>query len=862
MASESNSKVQLIGGISFIAMIGIIAIAVLIAPASWGQGVQPRPQFAYIAGNNSVSAYVIDSTTGALTEINGSPFPTGNWARGVAADPQGHFLYIPNWYSANVSAYLINGDTGALSTIPGSPFAAGDHPAAVAVDPLGRFVYIANQYADTISVYSMNPTTGALTPVTGSPFNTYVWPVGLASGPSGKFLYVANFGGYVSVYAIAGNGGLTEIAGSPYYAGSGTFQVAIPPSGKFAYAAAQYSNGVFAYLIDSATGALTEIQGSPFLAGLAPYFIAVDPSGRFVYTANFYFGLSSGNVSGYTIDAGTGSLTAIPGSPFPAGNNPGGIAVDLSGRFVYTANDGSSTSSGYVINPSTGGLISIPGSPFPTAINPISVTTVGSPGPRSSTVTTIASGVNPSVFAQAVSFAVKVTSDAGTPTGVVQIMNGSSQVASGTLVNGAVSIPVSTLPAGADLVTASYFGDIGFAGSKSTALTQTVTKAMTSTSLASSLSSVGTDQSLTLTATVTGQYGGAVTGTVAFSAGSQALGNAVLSGNVASLTTSFANAGTYAITAHYNGGANNTGSTSASLSEKVLASTNTTLTSSLNPSVVGQAVTFTAVVAPSGGTLPNGESLTFYNGSAVLGTAVLNGGTAVLTSSSLPAGIFVIKASYPGDLNFAPSTSAGIRQVVNSTTKYATATALVSMLNPSIYGQAVTLTAKVTTSSPIPPTGTVAFTWKYFTTSYTIGTATVNSNGVAMLTRSNLNAGPFLLTAVYRGDANNLASTSMVVNQTVMQTTSSATITSSLNPSSLGQAVTFTAKITSPTVMPTGPVTFRTGTAVLGTAQLSGGKATFTTSNLPAGSSVIKVTYTGNSNIKGSSASITQTVQP
>ena len=112
------------------------------------------------------------------------------------------------------------------------------------------------------------------------------------------------------------------------------------------------------------------------------------------------------------------------------------------------------------------------------------------------------------------------------------------------------------------------------------------------------------------------------------------------------------------------------------------------------------------------------------------------------------------------------------------------------------------------------------------------------------------------------GDVNNLGSTSAVFSQVVTQATSSASINSSLNPSAQGQGVTFTAKITSPTVVPSGPVTFKAGTTVLGTAQLSGGKAIFTTSTLPAGSSVVKVTYNGNSNIKGSSGSVAQTVQP
>jgi Bacterial Ig-like domain (group 3)/FG-GAP-like repeat len=189
--------------------------------------------------------------------------------------------------------------------------------------------------------------------------------------------------------------------------------------------------------------------------------------------------------------------------------------------------------------------------------------------------------------------------------------------------------------------------------------------------------------------------------------------------------------------------------------------------------------------------------------------------------------------------------------------KATTTTALASSLNPSIYGQAVTWRATVTTSGSITPTGKVRFTWS----GYTIGSATLNSSGVATLTRSNLNADAYPLTAVYAGDAANLGSTSPVLNQVVLETTSTATLTSSPNPSTQVQAVTFTAKISSPTVTPTGPVTFTSGKTVLGTGQLSGGKAKLVISSLPVGSTKVTVTYYGDSNIAKSSASVIQTVQ-
>jgi len=125
--------------------------------------------------------------------------------------------------------------------------------------------------------------------------------------------------------------------------------------------------------------------------------------------------------------------------------------------------------------------------------------------------------------------------------------------------------------------------------------------------------------------------------------------------------------------------------------------------------------------------------------------------------------------------------------------KSTTSTSFISSLNPSIYGQKVTWTATVTSSGSITPTGRVNFTWD----GYSIGSATLNARGVATLTRSTLNADIYPLTAVYSGDVNNLRSSSAIVNQVVTETTSATKITATPNPSTLGQAVTLTATITS-----------------------------------------------------------------
>jgi hypothetical protein len=425
-------------------------------------------------------------------------------------------------------------------------------------------------------------------------------------------------------------------------------------------------------------------------------------------------------------------------------------------------------------------------------------------------------------------------------------------------VNGSASLPVSSLPAGADPVTAAYYGGVGLAPSKSTPLIQTVTLASTTTALTSSPSTVATNQPVTFTATVTSQFGAVARGSVVFSSGSQTLGTVSLNGNRAALTTSFSAIGTYSISAKYNGDRNNIGSTSSILSLVVLAATTTFGSSSLNPSVVGQAVKFKVTVKSTQGPPPNGEIVTFYNGSALLGTAALSGGTAYFTTSSLPVGSFTIIESYPGDANFAPSTSRGLQQLVDAADMGTTTTTLASTLNPSIYGQSLGWMATVTTSGTVAPTGTVKLLWE----GNPIGSGTVQANGVATISYSSrLNADVYPLTAVYSGDPWNLGSTSPILNQVVTQATSSATLTSSPNPSTEGQSVTFTAKITSPTVTATGPVTFTAGKTVLGTAQLSNGKAKFTTSTLAVGSTTVTVTYYGDSNIAESSASVTQTVQ-
>ncbi|MGD0417459.1 MAG: choice-of-anchor D domain-containing protein [Terriglobales bacterium] len=162
-----------------------------------------------------------------------------------------------------------------------------------------------------------------------------------------------------------GAGSATITATSGTISGSATFNTGI----GFAYVANYYSNSVSAYTINASTGGLAAVAGSPFAAGTSPWSVVVDPTGKFVYVANN----SSNSVSAYTIDVNTGELTAVAGSPFAAGTSPYSVVVDPTGKFVYVANNSSNSVSAYTINASTGALTAVAGSPFAAGSCPISV---------------------------------------------------------------------------------------------------------------------------------------------------------------------------------------------------------------------------------------------------------------------------------------------------------------------------------------------------------------------------------------------------------------------------------------------------------------------------------------------------------
>lgn len=285
------------------------------------------------------------------------------------------------------------------------------------------------------------------------------------------------------------------------------------------------------------------------------------------------------------------------------------------------------------------------------------------------------------------------------------------------------------------------------------------------------------------------------------------------------------------------------------------------LSSSPNPSLVGESVVLTATVTSTAGT-PTG-SVTFSNGSMPIGTVSLLSGIATFTTTFPASGTYTMSAAYSGAEDLQSSTSSPLSQTVNAAH---TAVALTSSSNPSVVGQAMTFTATVSVVAPGSgvPTGVVTF--RDGTT--ILGTGTLAS-GVATFNTPSLTIGSHEITATYEGDTNFVASTSDALSHTVERAATATSLVSAPNPSIFGQAVTLAA-----TVMvlnpgsgtPAGSITFYDGGAALGNGTLSpSGMATLTTTNLSASGSphLITATYGGDSNYSGSaSASTPHSVSP
>jgi len=726
---------------------------------------------------------------------------------------------------------------GTMALGPGSPFPTGDiSDAIVSGDFNGDGIpdlAVANQGDGTVSVFLAN----------GSGGLSFVSTLTVGSQP--RAFAVADFNGDGALDLAVTNqsdpGTLILLPGD----GHGNFSLAnqrqfTTGHGPDAMTAAdfngdgrpdlaivnQFTNNVTVLLGDGA-GGFTTATGSPFAAGASAVAIV---AGDFNGDGVVDLAIANQNSNDVTVllGDGTGSFSPASGSPFAAGSTPFSIgAADFNkdGKLdLVIANQGSSDVT-LLIGNGTGGFTPASGSPFGTS------SVVDSPG---------AMAVGD--FNGDGNFDVAVANFSG---GTVVLLTGDG---TGRLSSG-ISLPGNTYPYA--LAAGDFNNDgrldvaaIGISSGLSLILGELAPVSAILTTTAPATIVAGTTVPLSLTLSNSGLFASPVTGPVTFLDGAVAIGTSVQTSSPYSFTASSLTNGPHTFTATYVGNETNSGATSNSISIDVVAPTTTTVSSSLNPSHFGDSVTFTANVTPSAAT----GSVTFKSGSTVLGSGSLSGGAATFTTSALTVGSHSITAVYGSDSIYETSTSAPLTQTVNLAKS--TSTLTVSP-NPATVREGLNINVTI---SPASSGGAIYI----YDGSTQISSGNV-SNGLFSVNSGPLTAGSHSIAAVFMGDMQDAMSTSNFVLLTVTLSPTTATVSSSLNPSSAGQSVTFTARV-SPSFL-SGTVTFKDGSTTLGTGNLNNNVATFSTTTLGGGAHSITAVYSGDSQDSGSTSSaLNQTV--
>ncbi len=326
----------------------------------------------------SVLQLNIDGATGVITLGAETPQVENSSPTGLALLSSKKFLYTANSHADSISIFNVGSD-GTL-TLSGTPIAAGGSgPNAMVIDPTGKYLLVTNNLTNTVSVFSIDAGSGALSLV-GSPVFANASPTEILITPSGKFVYVTNPGlGMVTSFTFS-SGVLQQMPTSPVISGAGAFGLAVDGSGRFLYVAnpsapnpSLNTNGnISGFNIDANTGALTTMLGSPFTSGTStvnsgPTALTLDPFGRFIYATAAG---SSNSIWCFTITPTNGQLVPVTNSPFSLAAGGLFALIDPSGNYFYTGTQTGNGIAGYTYNSSTGAPTAISGSPFSTGTPP------------------------------------------------------------------------------------------------------------------------------------------------------------------------------------------------------------------------------------------------------------------------------------------------------------------------------------------------------------------------------------------------------------------------------------------------------------------------------------------------------------
>jgi 6-phosphogluconolactonase len=308
-----------------------------------GLALAPSKKFLYVANSlsDTISTFAIagDGTLSLLTTT-----PDGsNGPNEALIDPSGNYLLVTNNVTTSngttgaVSVLSIDSSSGALTPVAGSPFYCNDSADSILIPPTDNFVYVTNPHSGSVSAFTFDPSTGAMSQVTGSPYFSGLGASALAIDTSGQFDYVANTSapnpllpnvtGNISGFAInSASGGLTPIPGSPFAPaiGNGPSTLVTDPTssdGLLLATTPGSSYSVWTFFINPANGQLT--VGSEYSASAGGVFALVDTNGHYLYIGSE----ESNGVAAYTFDSNSGQPTAVLHSPFPMGALPGRMVI-------------------------------------------------------------------------------------------------------------------------------------------------------------------------------------------------------------------------------------------------------------------------------------------------------------------------------------------------------------------------------------------------------------------------------------------------------------------------------------------------------------------------------------------------------
>jgi 6-phosphogluconolactonase (cycloisomerase 2 family) len=341
----------------------------------------PSPGNAFVytanAGGNSISGFANDGT-GALTPIPGSPFASTGQPFGLAATPNHQFLYATSFQNNQVNQFLISSASGVLTPLTCTAVATTDlQPLKIAINPAGTLLYTINQIG-SISGFSINATTGCLTAISTTP--TDATGRGITIDQSGQFVYVSTGGGGIDAFQIGASGTLTRLAIAGFDSGT-TSMLAVKAVPTFEILMATdggSTNNLRTFNINTTTGVLTPIVSttpgsSPPNPSAIAFNTPLNATTPLFYIAN----TASNSLTVNTVDA-TGAIGASPVT-VPVATGPIDLAVDPLGKFLYVANNGSSTVAVLNANITAANATTALISTSPTGGSPESIVVVGHP---------------------------------------------------------------------------------------------------------------------------------------------------------------------------------------------------------------------------------------------------------------------------------------------------------------------------------------------------------------------------------------------------------------------------------------------------------------------------------------------------